>query len=128
MNNPTQQQMIALAQWWTSAIYGTPIRSNGDTSPTGAIASIFQTMIAIDDLKESSESTFREVILKGITENPRDQLRVDYHPQGKALVEAAKAAKLSDFALPPKIYSWFDSNMGQYRGVNGYGAATEVIQ
>lgn len=128
MNNPTQQQMEALAQWWTSAIYGTPIRSNGDTSSTGAIASIFQTMVAIDDLKESSESTFREALLKGIIENPRDQLRVDYHPQGKALVEAAKAAKLSDFALPPKIYSWFDSNMGQYRGANGYGAATEVIQ
>lgn len=126
-NKPTEQQMIALAKWWTAAVFGTPIRSNGDTSIQGIFASVLQTEIAMAELATTNKETFYQALLIGITKNPRDQLRVDYHPQGKALVEAAKAAKISDFALPPKIYSWFDSTMGQYRGANGYGADTEVI-
>lgn len=124
---PTEQQMIALALWWTSAIFGTPLRSNGDTSLQGLMASALQTEIAIAELATTNKETFYRALLAGIQAEPTKQLKVDYHPQGKALVEAAETAKLSDFALPPKIQSWWAQSLQQYKGVNGYGADTEVI-
>lgn len=123
---PTEQQMIALALWWTSAIFGTPLRSNGDTSLQNLMASALQTEIAAAELATTNKETFYQALLVGIQAEPTKQLKVDYHPQGKALVEAAQAAKLSDFALPPKIESGWSSD-GQYLGWNGYRADTEVI-
>ena len=125
-NTPTEQQMIALAEWWTNAVFGTPLRSNGDTSPQGLMASALQTEIAIAELATTNKETFYRALLAGIQTEPTKPLKVDYHPQGKALVEAAQAAKLSDFALPPKIQSGWSGD-GQYLGWNGYGADTEVI-
>lgn len=61
---PTEQQMIALALWWTSAIFGTPLRSNGDTSLQNLMASALQTEIAAGD------GTTRTVSYKSCTETP----------------------------------------------------------
>lgn len=125
--NPTKEQMEALALWWTSAIYGTPIRSNGDTSLQGIMASALQTDLAMTEISHSNKEVFYQTLLKGIMAKPFDKLKVDYHPQGAALVAAAEEAKLSDFALPPKIYSWWNNELNQYKGANGYQSEIEVI-
>lgn len=124
---PTKEQMEALALWWTNAIYGTPIRSNGDTSLQAIAISALQTEIAMAETSVSNKEVFYQALLKGITAKPFGNLKVDYHPRGAALVEAAKEANLSDFALPPKIYSWWNNELNQYKGANGYQANIEVI-
>lgn len=114
----TEQQIQIACNWWLST-FEKPKFDNGDTSLIGGMTTMLAAL-AVQPVTEQQKQTFKELLTKGLKEDPRGytDLASDYNPAA-FLGRIMEKAGISLNNCPWKTYMVFKG--GKVYVAYGYG-------
>lgn len=134
MNQPTQEQIEKVAEWWAIRTFDKALnQDNGDKSDTGFNTFMMMNSLAIDARNEAGKDArdkFKAAIVEFLS-IPKEfagsyTLSVDYDPNTN-LRNVCDIVGISSRMLPCKTFTLWHDDDGMFRGRHSYGAPWEDV-